>query len=47
VGTPEEKRAEPPFGWELSPVMRARLNAYWACDVNRKGVQAIARRLQR
>jgi hypothetical protein len=42
----EERRAEPPLGWQLSPAMTRRLDAYWTtCSVNRKGMDALKRRL--
>ena len=44
----EERRAEPPLGWQLSPAMTRRLDAYWTtCSVNRKGMDALKRRLDR
>ena len=39
---PEEKRAGPPLGWQLSPQMTERLKAYWdACPANRTGMKTV------
>jgi hypothetical protein len=44
----EEQRSEPPLGWQLSPAMTRRLDAYWTtCSVNRKGMDALTQRLDR
>jgi hypothetical protein len=48
IAKSEEKRPEPPLGWQLSPAMTERLDAYWTtCHVNRAGAQAIATILAR
>jgi hypothetical protein len=41
-GKTEEKHVTPPLGWQLSPAIIRRLDAYWTtCRVNEKGIEAV------
>jgi hypothetical protein len=47
-GTREEKRDEPPLGWQLSRTMTRRLDAYWrTCSANVTGAEIVEEALKK